>query len=186
MRAMYRDAFGEELDPSAGGPHASVDMSEFEATSGAEFDRVFLRMMSAHASAITMSESVTMGEPREEVETLANEIIAAQSKDIGEIRSGASGSSRRLAERPRRTQRRGRADVSRSVLVVDDEPGMIEMASAYLRRDGFVVRTAATGQRALDAVLTEMPDLVVLDLMLPDIPGEEVARPSGATAPCRS
>ena len=86
MRAMYRDAFGEELDPSAGGPHASVDMSELEATSGAEFDRVFLRMMIPHhASAITMSESVTMGEPREEVETLANEIIAAQSKDIGEM-----------------------------------------------------------------------------------------------------
>ena len=66
------------------------------------------------------------------------------------------------------------ARVSRSVLVVDDEPGIIEMASAYLRRDGFMVRTAATGQRALDSVLTQMPDLVVLDLMLPDIPGEQV------------
>jgi DNA-binding response OmpR family regulator len=64
--------------------------------------------------------------------------------------------------------------VSRSVLVVDDEPGIIEMASAYLRRDGFVVRTAATGQRALDSVLTQVPDLIVLDLMLPDIPGEQV------------
>jgi DNA-binding response OmpR family regulator len=64
--------------------------------------------------------------------------------------------------------------VSRSVLVVDDEPGIIEMASAYLRRDGFVVRTAATGQRALDSVLTQAPDLIVLDLMLPDIPGEQV------------
>ena len=64
--------------------------------------------------------------------------------------------------------------MSRSVLVVDDEPGIIEMASAYLRRDGFVVRTAATGQRALDSVLTQVPDLIVLDLMLPDIPGEQV------------
>ena len=60
------------------------------------------------------------------------------------------------------------------MLVVDDEPGIIEMASAYLRRDGFVVRTAATGQRALDSVLTQAPDLIVLDLMLPDIPGEQV------------
>ncbi len=68
----------------------------------------------------------------------------------------------------------GQGRTSRSVLVVDDEPGIIEMASAYLRRDGFVVRTAATGQRALDAVSTQMPDLVVLDLMLPDIPGEQV------------
>jgi len=64
--------------------------------------------------------------------------------------------------------------VSRSVLVVDDEPGIIEIASAYLRKDGFTVRTAATGRRAMDAVATQMPDLVVLDLMLPDISGEEV------------
>jgi DNA-binding response OmpR family regulator len=64
--------------------------------------------------------------------------------------------------------------VSRSVLVVDDEPGIIEIASAYLRKDGFMVRTAATGQRAIDAVATQMPDLVVLDLMLPDMSGEEV------------
>jgi DNA-binding response OmpR family regulator len=64
--------------------------------------------------------------------------------------------------------------VSRSVLVVDDEPGIIEIASAYLRKDGFAVRTATTGQRAIDAVATQMPDLIVLDLMLPDISGEEV------------
>lgn len=70
---------------------------------------------------------------------------------------------------------RGReAAESRSVLVVDDEPGIIEIASAYLRRDGFVVRTAGTGRRALDAMATQEPDLVVLDLMLPDISGEEV------------
>jgi DNA-binding response OmpR family regulator len=64
--------------------------------------------------------------------------------------------------------------VSRSVLVVDDEPGIIEIASAYLRRDGFEVRTATTGRRALDSVATQAPDLVVLDLMLPDLSGEEV------------
>jgi len=64
--------------------------------------------------------------------------------------------------------------MTRSVLVVDDEPGIIEIASAYLRKDGFAVRTATTGQRAIDAVATQMPDLVVLDLMLPDISGEEV------------
>jgi len=64
--------------------------------------------------------------------------------------------------------------MSRSVLVVDDEPGIIEIASAYLRKDGFAVRTATTGQRAIDAVATQMPDLVVLDLMLPDISGEEI------------
>lgn len=61
-----------------------------------------------------------------------------------------------------------------SVLLVDDEPGIVEIASAYLRREGFTVRMAATGQRALDAAATQMPDLIVLDIMLPDISGEEV------------
>ncbi|WP_217915462.1 response regulator transcription factor [Miltoncostaea marina] len=64
--------------------------------------------------------------------------------------------------------------MSPSILVVDDEPGIIELASAYLRRDGFTVRTARTGRRALDALATQPADLVVLDLMLPDIAGEEV------------
>lgn len=64
--------------------------------------------------------------------------------------------------------------MSRSILVVDDEPGIVELASAYLRRDGFTVRTARTGRRALDALATQPADLVVLDLMLPDITGEEV------------
>jgi DNA-binding response OmpR family regulator len=59
-------------------------------------------------------------------------------------------------------------------LVVDDEPGIVELASAYLRRDGFTVKTARTGRLALDAIATQPPDLVVLDLMLPDISGEEV------------
>ena len=64
--------------------------------------------------------------------------------------------------------------MSPSILVVDDEPGIVELASAYLRRDGFTVRSAGTGRRALDALATQPADLVVLDLMLPDIPGEEV------------
>lgn len=64
--------------------------------------------------------------------------------------------------------------MSQSILLVDDEPGIIEIVGAYLRKEGFTVRTAATGQRALDAVATQPPDLVVLDLRLPDMPGEEV------------
>ena len=64
--------------------------------------------------------------------------------------------------------------MTQSILVVDDEPGIIEIASAYLRRDGFTVRTATTGRRALDAVATQVPDLIVLDLLLPDLSGEEV------------
>lgn len=65
-------------------------------------------------------------------------------------------------------------NMSQSILLVDDEPGILEIVRAYLQKEGFTVRTAATGQRALDAVATQPPDLVVLDLRLPDIPGEEV------------
>lgn len=61
-----------------------------------------------------------------------------------------------------------------SVLVVDDEPGILELASAYLRRGGFVPRMAANGTRALEVIEAQPPDLLVLDLMLPDLSGEEV------------
>lgn len=61
-----------------------------------------------------------------------------------------------------------------SVLVVDDEPGIREIARAYLEAAGFTVREAGSGQLALDAALTQMPDLIVLDLMLPDLGGEEI------------
>jgi len=86
MRAIHDVAFGEELDPSEMGPHASVDLSELEAASGHEFDRIFLRMMIPHhASAIAMCEEVMMSEPREEIGALADEIVAAQAKEIGEM-----------------------------------------------------------------------------------------------------
>jgi DNA-binding response OmpR family regulator len=62
------------------------------------------------------------------------------------------------------------------VLVVDDEPNIIDVVCSYLRRDGFDPVTAATGTQALEAFETTRPSLVILDLMLPDIPGEEVCR----------
>lgn len=61
-----------------------------------------------------------------------------------------------------------------SVLIVDDEPGIRGIARAYLEADGFTVREAGSGRLALDAALTQMPDLIVLDLMLPDLSGEEI------------
>jgi uncharacterized protein (DUF305 family) len=85
MHAWHQQWFGEQLTPSASGPHASVDMSELEDATE-DFDRVFLRMMIGHhASAITMAESVMMGEPREEIDTLASQIIAAQAKEVGQM-----------------------------------------------------------------------------------------------------
>ncbi len=63
-----------------------------------------------------------------------------------------------------------------SVLVVDDEDKIREVVRTYLEHDGYVVFLAGSGQEALEAAARLGPDLVVLDLMLPDLPGEEVAR----------
>ncbi|WP_405012234.1 response regulator transcription factor [Kitasatospora sp. NBC_01539] len=57
------------------------------------------------------------------------------------------------------------------LLVVDDEPNIRELLSASLRFSGFRVASAATGEEALAAVAAERPDLVVLDVMLPDLDG---------------
>lgn len=57
------------------------------------------------------------------------------------------------------------------VLVVDDEPMVLEVVSTYLQRDGFRVTTASSGAEALAAVDRDPPDLLVLDVMLPEIDG---------------
>jgi two-component system OmpR family response regulator len=62
------------------------------------------------------------------------------------------------------------------VLVVDDEPNIRALLSATLRLVEFDVREAATGTEALTAAEEFQPDLVVLDVMLPDVDGFEVAR----------
>ena len=65
---------------------------------------------------------------------------------------------------------------SGTVLVVDDEPIVVEVVSKYLQRAGFHVVAAATGDRAIEAALTGRPALIVLDVMLPGIDGVEVCR----------
>lgn len=62
------------------------------------------------------------------------------------------------------------------LLVVEDEPTLRELLSASLQLTGFQVITAETGARALEAVREQRPDLIVLDVMLPDFNGFEVAR----------
>src|SRR5437016_14472002 len=62
------------------------------------------------------------------------------------------------------------------VLVVEDEPDIRHLIAHHLGREGFRCREAATGAEALRAVRTSMPDLVVLDLMLPEMDGLEVCR----------
>jgi two-component system OmpR family response regulator len=62
------------------------------------------------------------------------------------------------------------------ILVVDDEPAITDLLATALRYMGYRVSTAASGRDALDAATSAAPDLVVLDVMLPDIDGFEVCR----------
>ena len=60
------------------------------------------------------------------------------------------------------------------VLVVDDDPGVLEVVAGALREDGYDVRTAEDGMSAIQAVEDEPPDVVVLDLRLPDVNGVHI------------
>jgi DNA-binding response OmpR family regulator len=64
----------------------------------------------------------------------------------------------------------------RRVLVVDDEKDLVELISFNLARNGFEVLAAHNGNEALEIAGREMPDIIVLDLMLPGLSGTEVAR----------
>jgi two-component system phosphate regulon response regulator PhoB len=62
------------------------------------------------------------------------------------------------------------------ILVVDDEPDLLELVRVNLRGAGYEVETAETGRDALELLRRSPPDLVVLDLMLPDVSGTEICR----------
>jgi two-component system response regulator MprA len=62
------------------------------------------------------------------------------------------------------------------ILIVDDDPTIRSSLRRTLAFDGYVVREAADGREALSSVLDELPDLVILDLMLPGMDGVEVCR----------
>lgn len=66
--------------------------------------------------------------------------------------------------------------MSHRVLVVEDEPDIVEVLSYNLRQAGFEVDSTADGKAALEAIEKTRPDLVILDLMLPGIDGLEVCR----------
>lgn len=63
-----------------------------------------------------------------------------------------------------------------TILVVDDEENIVELARLYLSQEGYRVVSAGDGRRALELAQAERPDLVVLDLMLPEVDGYEVCR----------
>jgi DNA-binding response OmpR family regulator len=66
--------------------------------------------------------------------------------------------------------------VEASILVVEDEPSIAEVVSLYLRRAGYQVLVARDGQAALDLISHQMPDLVILDLMIPKLDGFGLTR----------
>jgi two-component system OmpR family response regulator len=62
------------------------------------------------------------------------------------------------------------------ILVVDDEPSLVDALSTRLRYEGFTVDEAATGRRALALAQEDPPDLMILDVMLPELDGIEIIR----------
>src|SRR6266699_1951615 len=77
----------------------------------------------------------------------------------------------------------GGATMAATVLVVEDERKLRDLVRSYLERAGFTVLSTDSGAEAITMALTSAPDLVILDLGLPDVPGETVARELRATGP---
>lgn len=66
--------------------------------------------------------------------------------------------------------------MSKRILAVDDDPVIVEMIQAGLSRYGYQIITASQGREALKKIQEEIPDLVILDIMMPAMDGTEVAR----------
>lgn len=66
--------------------------------------------------------------------------------------------------------------MNRTILVVDDDKKIVDLVTLYLKRDGYSVLAAYDGREALDVARRKLPDLIVLDLMLPELDGVDVCR----------
>lgn len=63
-----------------------------------------------------------------------------------------------------------------NILVVDDEKTIVDVIEAYLKKEGYTVFTSSNGNKALKILDDEKIDLIILDLMLPDISGEDICK----------
>ncbi len=66
--------------------------------------------------------------------------------------------------------------MSKKILVVDDEPRLVSVVEAYLKQEGFDVATASNGQDAIFVARESKPDLIILDVMMPEMDGFEFMR----------
>ncbi len=73
-----------------------------------------------------------------------------------------------------------------NVLIVDDERDLAQLLDFNLRQAGFETRQALSGEEGIRLANERVPDLILLDLMLPDLPGTEVCRRLKGTAPTRN
>ncbi len=64
----------------------------------------------------------------------------------------------------------------KKILIIEDEAGLVKVIKAYLKQEGYEVFDCGNGREGLELFYREQPDLLILDLMLPGIPGEEIAR----------
>ena len=65
---------------------------------------------------------------------------------------------------------------TKNILVVEDEPSIAEVVSLYLKRAGYHVQIASDGRQAMNIFERQMPDFVILDLMLPQVDGLSLTR----------
>jgi DNA-binding response OmpR family regulator len=79
-------------------------------------------------------------------------------------------------EKSSRYEETGEADVATKLLIVDDEPFTVDMLQTFLQLNGFETYGAFNGEDGLVLVKVEEPQIVILDLMLPDIEGYEVCK----------
>lgn len=68
------------------------------------------------------------------------------------------------------------SSIKQKILVVDDEPDIVELIAYNLKREGYQVYTAANGQEAVTTAKKVMPDLIILDVMMPKMDGIEACR----------
>ncbi len=75
-----------------------------------------------------------------------------------------------------RSNGRGSTTINKSILIVDDDAGMLALTSLMLERAGFSVQKASSGLEALELAERSAPDLFLLDIMMPDMNGIELCK----------